>query len=96
MTYTPIEKEIVTRMALSGGFEIIGEAVYDPKGVIQSANIRWADDIPGTISDVSSDAFGIRSVQFNRGTNKYIILNINRDEQGNVIDSIVQTIGFTL
>lgn len=96
MTYTPTEKEIVTRMALSEGFEILGEAEYDAMGVLLSANIRWADGIPGTISEVSSDAFGIRSVQFNRGTNKYIILNINRDAQGNVIDSIVQTIGFTL
>jgi hypothetical protein len=96
MTYTPTEKDVVTRMALAEGFEIIGQAVYDDLGVIRSANIRWADEIPGTISDVSSDAFGIRSIQFNRGTNKYIILNITRDAHGNVIDSIVQTIGFTL
>ena len=95
MTYTPTEKEIVTRMALSGGFEIIGEAVYDPMGVIQSANIRWADDIPGTISEVTVDAFGIQSIQFNRGITQHIILNIIRDTHGSILETTVQTVGFT-
>ena len=89
------ELEFVSRMALSQAYEIIGNAVYDISGVIQSAMIHWADGIPGEIRNVTSDAYGINSMEITRGTGKYVILTFIRDEQGFILENTINAIGFT-
>lgn len=89
------ELEFVSRMALSQAYEILGNAVYDAAGVIQSANIHWADEIPGEIRNVTSDKFGIDSMEITRGNSKYVILTFTRDAQGFITETSINAIGFT-
>ena len=88
------ELEFVSRMALSQAYEITGYAVYID-GVMQSAIIQWADEIPGEIRNVTSDAYGINSMEITRGESKYIILTFIRDEQGFILENTINAIGFT-
>lgn len=94
MDYILTEKDFAARMALSNGYEIVSDAVYDESGLIRSAAIRWADDKTGFIRNVTSDAFGVSTIEFTRGETKYIIMSITRNSLGFILETNIKLIGF--
>ena len=84
----------VKEMALSESYTITNTITMDADGIILNAHILWADNVIGTITQVTKDAFGITSMKLDRPEGKYVVISISRDENGNILLKTVSAVGF--
>jgi hypothetical protein len=84
----------IKEMALSESFVPTDNIIRDMSGVITSAEILWSDNVPGSISNVSTDGFGVTTMRLNRPYGRYATINITRNNLGNVILKTVITSGY--
>ena len=68
--------------------------VYDNDSILESADLTWPDGEAGSISDVTTDDFGITSIRYNRPGGKYITIDITRDADGNVTQTTSTATGY--
>lgn len=86
----------IKEMALSESFIPTDNIFRDINGVITSAEILWSDNVPGSISNVLTDGYGVISMRLNRPLGRYATILITRNNLGNVILKTVLTSGYDL
>lgn len=58
--------------------------IFDSKGIISSADIKWADGDEGSISNVTTNNDGITSIRYNRSNGDYVLMSITYNVNGTI------------